>query len=154
MSSADLDGVDLARRIARVLGKRSKQREVVFGEPCRDALEAYLREARPRLLANARSRVGTSALFLNARGGRLTTRGIELLLKKWAKAADLSPTVHPHTLRHSFATHLLDGRADLRAVQEMLGARIGADDRNLHARDPGPDGERLRPRPPWHGPGL
>ena len=121
MSSVDLDGVDLARRIARVLGKRSKQREVVFGEPCRDALETYLREARPRLLANARRRAGTPAVFLNARGGRLTTRGIELLLKKWAKAADLSPMVHPHTLRHSFATHLLDGGADLRAVQEMLG---------------------------------
>ncbi len=121
LASLDLDGVDLTRRIARVWGKRSKQREVVFGEPCRDALEVYLREARPRLLANARSRTGAEAMFLNARGARLTTRGIELLLKKWAKVADLPPTVHPHTLRHSFATHLLDGGADLRAVQEMLG---------------------------------
>ena len=120
-SSLDLEGVDLPRRIARVLGKRAKQREVVFGEPCRDALEAYLREARPLLLANARSRAGMPALFLNARGGRLTTRGIELLLKKWANEAGLPSTVHPHTLRHSFATHLLDGGADLRAVQEMLG---------------------------------
>jgi site-specific recombinase XerD len=121
VSTLDLDGIDLDRRVARVLGKRLKQREVIFGEPCRDAFVTYLRDARPMLLGNSKSRAGTPAFFLNNRGGRLTTRGIELLLKKWAILAGLSPGVHPHTLRHSFATHLLDGGADLRAVQEMLG---------------------------------
>ena len=121
ISSLDLGGIDLGRRIARVWGKRSKQREVVFGEPCRDALESYLRDARPILLAKSKNRAGIPAFFLNNRGGRLTTRGIELLLKKWVMLVDLPPGTHPHTLRHSFATHLLDGGADLRAVQEMLG---------------------------------
>ncbi len=121
VSTLDLEGIDLNRRIARVWGKRSKQREVIFGEPCQDALETYLLDARPVLLANLKSRAGTPAFFLNARGGRLTTRGIELLLKKWVMLVDLPPNVHPHTLRHSFATHLLDGGANLRAVQEMLG---------------------------------
>ncbi|MDA1095959.1 MAG: tyrosine-type recombinase/integrase [Chloroflexi bacterium] len=118
VSSLDLTGVDLDRRIARVWGKRSKQREVLFGEECVEAMTTYLRTGRPVLTA---PRTSTSALFLNYRGGRLMPRGIQLLLKKWVFATDLPPNVHPHTLRHSFATHLLDGGADLRAVQEMLG---------------------------------
>jgi site-specific recombinase XerD len=118
VSSLDLAGLNIKGRIARVWGKRSKQRETLFGEPCAAALEAYLKDGRPHLLQPSSP---PAAVFLNHHGGRLTTRGIELLLRKWADAAGLHPGVHPHTLRHSFATHLLDGGADLRAVQEMLG---------------------------------
>lgn len=117
VSSFDLSGLDMGRGIARVWGKGSKQRETLFGEPCREALQAYIEKGRPTLA----SQTSPSAVFLNNRGGRLTPRGIELILKKWAEAANLPAGVHPHTLRHSFATHLLDGGADLRAVQEMLG---------------------------------
>ena len=118
IASLDLSGLDLSNRVARVWGKRSKQRETLFGEPCRQALSVYLTESRPLLSRSPQSR---SAVFLNRRGGRLTTRGIELALKKWARLEGLPDEVHPHTLRHSFATHMLDGGADLRLVQEMLG---------------------------------
>ena len=118
IASLDLAGLDLRNRVARVWGKRSKQRETLFGEPCREALTMYLNDARPLLARGIRTR---AAVFLNSRGGRLTTRGIELSLKKWARAEDLPEDIHPHTLRHSFATHMLDGGADLRLVQEMLG---------------------------------
>ena len=118
ISTLDMGGLDLSHGIARVWGKRSKQREALFGEPCAEAIAAYLNDGRPLL-----ERPGTprDAVFLNARGGRLTTRGIELSLKKWAHEAGLPENVHPHTLRHSFATHMLDGGADLRSLQEMLG---------------------------------
>lgn len=118
IASLDLAGLDLRNRVARVWGKRSKQRETLFGEPCRQALSMYLNDARPLLAGGIRTR---AAVFLNSRGGRLTTRGIELSLKKWARAEGLPEDIHPHTLRHSFATHMLDGGADLRLVQEMLG---------------------------------
>ena len=118
ISSLDISGLDLNRRIARVWGKRSKQRETLFGEPCQQALTMYLNDARPLL---TRDKIRRDPVFLNSRGGRLTTRGIELSLKKWAREEGLPEGVHPHTLRHSFATHMLDGGADLRLVQEMLG---------------------------------
>ncbi len=118
IASLDIAGLDMNRGIARVWGKRSKQRETLFGEPCRRALELYMHDARPFL---ARRDSVREAAFLNSRGGRLTTRGIELSFKKWARAANLPESVHPHTLRHSFATHMLDGGADLRSLQEMLG---------------------------------
>ena len=118
IASLDLAGLDLRNRVARVWGKRSKQRETLFGEPCREALAMYLNDARPLLSGGIRTR---AAVFLNSRGGRLTTRGIELSLKKWARSEGLPEDIHPHTLRHSFATHMLDGGADLRLVQEMLG---------------------------------
>ena len=118
ISSLDMAGLDLNRRIARVWGKRSKQRETLFGEPCQQALNLYLNDARPLLI---RGKIRRDPVFLNSRGGRLTTRGIELSLKKWAREEGLPEGAHPHTLRHSFATHMLDGGADLRLVQEMLG---------------------------------
>lgn len=118
IASLDLAGLDLRNRVARVWGKRSKQRETLFGEPCREALTMYINDARPLLAGGIRTR---AAVFLNSRGGRLTTRGIELSLKKWARVEGLPEDIHPHTLRHSFATHMLDGGADLRLVQEMLG---------------------------------
>jgi site-specific recombinase XerD len=109
--------VTLANRSARVWGKGSKARMVPLGGPAVDAVTAYLNDAR-KTLADANS---GEALFLNQRGGRLTPRSVQLMVQRYAASADLRPGVHPHTLRHSFATHLLDGGADLRVVQELLG---------------------------------
>ena len=109
--------VDLEERLVRVLGKGSKERIVPLGRPAVDALRRYIAMGRPHL--DARSRPD---LFLNARGGALTRAGAFLILRRLAEKAGLEPLrVHPHLLRHSFATHLLEGGADLRSVQEMLG---------------------------------
>ncbi|MFY9580022.1 MAG: tyrosine recombinase [Gaiellaceae bacterium] len=109
--------VDLDARIVRALGKGSKERIVPIGRPAVEALRRYLSRGRPFLDARHRSE-----LFLNARGGPLTRAGAFLILRRLAATAGLEPErVHPHLLRHSFATHLLEGGADLRSVQEMLG---------------------------------
>jgi len=105
--------VDLGRRLVTVWGKGSKQRQVPLGQPAADAVEEWLHRGRERM-ATADTPAG--ALFLNRRGGRLGPRDVRRLLDRRAG----SPT-HPHALRHSFATHLLDGGADLRVVQELLG---------------------------------
>ena len=104
----------------RLTGKGSKQRVVPVGSYAREALEAYLVRARPALAAARRSGPSTPAVFLNARGGRLTRQGAWAVLRAAAARAGLAE-VSPHTLRHSFATHLLDGGADVRVVQELLG---------------------------------
>jgi integrase/recombinase XerD len=109
--------VDLEEGSVRVLGKGGKERDVPLGRYARDAIGAYLTRVRPDI-ATRRSR---SALFLNLRGGRLTRQGCTLLLEKHAKTAGIARKVSPHTLRHSFATHLLEGGADVRVVQELLG---------------------------------
>jgi integrase/recombinase XerD len=113
----DVDDVDLEGASVRVMGKGGKEREVPLGRYARRALESYLRRARPAL-ATPRSR---SALFLNARGGRLTRQGCAKILRACAERAGIRRRVSPHTLRHSFATHLLEGGADVRVVQELLG---------------------------------
>ena len=102
----------------RVLGKGSKERIVPLGSYARAALAAYLVRSRPVLAARGR---GTPALFLNARGGRLSRQSAWTVLQTTAKKAGIEVDVSPHTLRHSFATHLLDGGADVRVVQELLG---------------------------------
>jgi integrase/recombinase XerD len=102
----------------RVLGKGSKERFVPLGRYAKKAVTDYLVRGRPVL---ARRGKGTPALLLNARGGRLTRQGAWLILQQAAERANLSTTISPHTLRHSFATHLLDGGADVRVVQELLG---------------------------------
>ena len=102
----------------RVLGKGRKQRIVPLGSYARAALEAYLVRARPGLAARG---PGTPALFLNARGGRLSRQSAWSILQTVAERAGITVDVSPHTLRHSFATHLLDGGADVRVVQELLG---------------------------------
>jgi integrase/recombinase XerD len=113
----DKAGVDLDGRFVRALGKGSKERIVPLGRPAVEALGRYLARGRPYL--DLRNR---SELFLNAQGGALTRAGAFLILRKLAQKAGLEPErVHPHLLRHSFATHLLEGGADLRSVQEMLG---------------------------------
>ncbi len=109
--------VDLDDRVVRALGKGSKERLVPLGRPAAEALRRYIAFGRPHL-----DRRGRVELFLNARGGPLTRAGAFLILRRLAEKAGLEPRrVHPHLLRHSFATHLLEGGADLRSVQEMLG---------------------------------
>ncbi len=117
LTGLDVDDVDLEEGAVRVLGKGSKERDVPIGRMARDAVGAYLRTSRPAL-ATARSR---GALFLNTRGGRLTRQSCARLLAEHARAAGVRRTVTPHDLRHSFATHLLEGGADVRVVQELLG---------------------------------
>jgi integrase/recombinase XerD len=104
--------------LVRVFGKGSKERLVPVGSAARAWIERYQREVRPLLAKAGRSQ---DVLFLNARGRRLSRTAIWKLTERCARAAGLSKTVHPHTFRHSFATHLLEGGADLRSVQEMLG---------------------------------
>jgi integrase/recombinase XerC len=112
----DLDAVDRARRVVRVFGKGAKERAVPFGRPAEAALEAWLRSGRPIL-----ARPGSGpALLLGARGGRLNPTMVRRLVAGYAAAAGL-PDISPHGLRHSAATHLLEGGADLRSVQELLG---------------------------------
>jgi integrase/recombinase XerD len=111
----DLDPRDPSGGVVRLHGKGGKDRIVPMGRYARDALEAYLVRARPQL-----NRAGTPALFLNARGGRLSRQSAWATLRAAAGRAGLTH-VSPHTLRHSFATHLLDGGADVRVVQELLG---------------------------------
>jgi len=117
----DLEDVDLSSRLARVLGKGSKERIVPFGEQAEDALRAYLpvRSALRRGAAGAAE--DAEPLFLNRRGGRLTTRSMARLLKRRLAAAGLPGDISPHALRHTFATHLLQAGADLRSIQELLG---------------------------------
>jgi integrase/recombinase XerC len=112
----DLKNVDLAERILLVRGKGNKERMVLIGEPAEQALRRYLADARPQL-----SDGEGQALFLNRDGGRLSGRSMQQIVRRHALKAGLDTRVHPHLLRHSFATHLLDGGAELRVVQELLG---------------------------------
>ncbi len=114
----DLDDIDDDERTVLLDGKGGKQRLVPIGRPALEALAAYLVRARPALAGRGR---GSSAVFLNARGGRLSRQSAWQVLKTNAERAGLAATVSPHTLRHSFATHLLEGGADVRVVQELLG---------------------------------
>ena len=113
--------VMLDEGLVRVFGKGSKERLVPIGRSAIGALAIYVRELRPRLVAGAAGDASGSRLFLNARGHPLTRMGAWKILRKYVKRSGITKRVYPHTLRHSFATHLLEGGADLRAVQEMLG---------------------------------
>ncbi|BBX10923.1 hypothetical protein MNVM_00040 [Mycobacterium novum] len=114
----DLDDVDVSDRSVLLRGKGGKQRLVPVGRPAVAALDAYLVRGRPDLARRGR---GTAAVFLNARGGRLSRQSAWQVLQDAAERAGITAKVSPHTLRHSFATHLLDGGADVRVVQELLG---------------------------------
>ncbi|BBY89314.1 MULTISPECIES: site-specific tyrosine recombinase XerD [Mycolicibacterium] len=114
----DIDDVDTEARSVLLRGKGGKQRLVPIGRPAVAALDAYLVRGRPDLARRGR---GTPAIFLNARGGRLSRQSAWQVLQDAADRAGISAAVSPHTLRHSFATHLLDGGADVRVVQELLG---------------------------------
>lgn len=136
-ASLDAEAVDLDERTVLVRGKGNKQRLVMMGEPARSAVVRYLREGRGLLLAGGRRDAAsatrgasdeaqdavapTPALFINRHGERLSQRRIQIVIKKYALKAGIDARVHPHLLRHTFATHLLDGGAELRVVQELLG---------------------------------
>lgn len=119
----DVKSIDLGEGSAIIHGKGAKERVALFGEPAMQAVERYLESGRPQILAAIQSpRLKTqNGLFLNRFGGRLTARSVQTLIKRHALAAGIAADVHPHLLRHSFATHLLDGGADLRIVQDLLG---------------------------------
>lgn len=112
--SLDIPEIDFGQRLARVLGKGRKERVVPFGSEAGRALEAYLR-MRPTLHPKS------DALFINSKGGRLTDRSVRRLVKARLKSLAMAQKVSPHTLRHAFATHLLERGADLRSIQELLG---------------------------------
>jgi integrase/recombinase XerC len=115
-----LRDVDLRARMVRVLGKGNKERLVPLNEGAVDAIGAWL-SRRGELLAKPRPKQDPDAMFLNFRGGRLTTRSMQLHLARYAKRLGLTREISPHALRHSFATHLLASGADVRSIQELLG---------------------------------
>ncbi|HXG25505.1 MAG TPA: tyrosine-type recombinase/integrase, partial [Candidatus Binatia bacterium] len=130
LAAARLQSIDLRRGEIRVYGKGRKERVGLLGRPAIEALEAYLEEGRPGLLARRRAMRGRGAappspepdeVFLNHEGAPIGVRGLRFRIDRLCRIAGLPEGVSPHTLRHSFATHLLDGGADLRIVQELLG---------------------------------
>jgi integrase/recombinase XerD len=132
----DTDRVDLPQMTVRVIGKGNKERRVPMGEEARERLHRYM--SGPRVVWTARR--PTPAVFVSRRGGRMTRESVWRLVKGWAEAAGVHERVTPHTFRHSFATHLLEGGADLRVVQTLLGhASISTTQLYTHLT-----GERLR----------
>ncbi len=126
LTGLDLEDVDSSERVLRVLGKGGKERIVPFGSRAQDALAAWF-EVRARLAPRG------PAVFVNLRGGRLSDRSVRAILNHAVRAAAIERRVSPHTLRHSFATHLLERGADLRAIQELLGhASLSTTQRYTH----------------------
>jgi tyrosine recombinase XerC len=109
--------IDMESREIRVMGKGSKERLVLMGKPAQAAITVYLKEGRPQLVGKKK----TEAIFINRYGKQLIERRIQKIVTKYARTGGIKKKVHPHTIRHTFATHLLDGGADLRVVQELLG---------------------------------
>jgi integrase/recombinase XerC len=123
LAGLDVDDLDLRDGAVKVTGKGRKERIVPVGRKAIEAIEAYLPSGHP----------GAGPLFRNGRGGRLTVRSLHRIVGAWARAAGLDRRVTPHTLRHTFATHLLDAGADLRLIQELLGhARLGTTQKYTH----------------------
>ncbi len=116
LAALNLEDLNLEAREAKVFGKGSKERIVLLGGPAIQALLHYISSSRPLLQDNF-----TNALFLNKYGGRLSPRSIQKIVKKSARQATINPKTHTHSMRHTFATHMLEGGADLRVVQELLG---------------------------------
>jgi integrase/recombinase XerC len=114
VAALNLQDLMIKEQMLRVMGKGRKERIALFGQACASAILKYLELERIRPLTE-------DPVFTNLKGGRLSTRSIQMIVKKWAAAARLPEETSPHTLRHSFATHLLDGGADLKSVQQLLG---------------------------------
>lgn len=121
LAGLNLSSIEWRREELLILGKGAKERIALLGNPAMAALRAYVDGGRPGFLAQGAQGQARNALFLNRFGGRLTTRSVMSILSKYRRVAGLKKRATPHTLRHTFATHLLDGGADLRSVQELLG---------------------------------
>jgi integrase/recombinase XerC len=122
----DWGSIDISARVLRVLGKGGKERMVPFGRPAATALQRWLLDWEAVRAEMPRSAAGPGGerdepVFLNHRGGRLSDRSVRRVIDRWVEQTALARGVHPHTLRHTFATHLLEGGADLRSIQELLG---------------------------------
>jgi integrase/recombinase XerC len=139
----DLEDINLSTRMVRVLGKGRKERIVPFNTKAADALKAYLRDREGFIMRGAqapataraprRRRDDSHPLFVNYRGGRLTTRSVHRLVTRYVARCSLRFGISPHALRHSFATHLLQAGADVRAIQELLGhARLSTTQKYTH----------------------
>ncbi len=113
--------VDLKQRTIRIMGKGRKERMVVFSQSSKETLEHYLDDVRPGIAGKNRLEFNNEYLFLNASGEKLTVRGLQYILEDIEKKIGTNYGLHPHIFRHSFATHLLEGGADLRVIQELLG---------------------------------
>lgn len=118
LTGINLDDIRLSNEAILIRGKGKKERYVPFGDSVKSALSTYLPARQTTLSETGKS---STALLINRRGGRLTTRSVGRIIKKIAVAKGLSPDLHPHTLRHAFGTHMLEEGADLRAIQELLG---------------------------------
>lgn len=117
----DLDALDLGRGYLRVFGKGAKERLVPLGQCGRNALERYLSTIRPMFLSQLKLGGQQRAVFLNMRGGRLTDRSVRRIIEGYVRRMAIKKKISPHTLRHSYATHMLEAGADLRVIQELLG---------------------------------
>ncbi len=120
LTGLDIEDVNRKTRMVRVLGKGSKERVVPFGSKAAEAIDAYW-PVRSKILTRPTTVPDYEAFFVNHRGGRLTTRSVNTIVGKYGRLANIDWNLHPHSLRHAFATHLLADGADLRAIQELLG---------------------------------
>lgn len=120
LESMNISNIDFEERLTKITGKGNKERIVPIGRQALNAVRAYI-DATQYLRKTAGAEIQDAPLFLNFRGGRLSSRSIARIIKRYAKESGLTSEISPHSVRHSFATHLLDGGADLRSVQELLG---------------------------------